>query len=103
MLLPIFDHVRAEVTDTTTFTDEKKRAEVDAWLYETCTKCLQHIIDIVDQYYKLVKPIIPKILDLLANFIRYSTLVHRFCLPPACPLRLLDIPAVWLDAFQISV
>ena len=70
VLLPIFDHVRAEVTDTTTFTDEMKRAEVDAWLYETCTKCLQHIIDIVDQYYKLVKPIIPKILDLLANFIR---------------------------------
>ena len=25
VLLPIFDHVRAEVTDTTTFTDEKKR------------------------------------------------------------------------------
>ena len=70
VLLPIFDHVRAEVTDTTTFTDEKKRAEVDAWLYETCTKCLQHIIDIVVHYYQLVKPIIPKILDLLANFIR---------------------------------
>lgn len=38
-----------QVTDTTTFTDEKRRAEVDAWLYETCTRTLQHIVDIVVQ------------------------------------------------------
>jgi brefeldin A-inhibited guanine nucleotide-exchange protein len=41
VLLPIFDHVRAEVTDTTTFTSERRRAQEDAWLYETCTHCLQ--------------------------------------------------------------
>lgn len=28
VLLPIFDHVRAEVTDTTTFTSERRRAQV---------------------------------------------------------------------------
>lgn len=39
----------SQVTDTTTFTDEKRRAEVDAWLYETCTRTLQHIVDIVVQ------------------------------------------------------
>ena len=74
VLLPIFDHVRAEVTDTTTFTDEKKRAEVDAWLYETCTQCLQHMVDLVVQFYQLVQPLLSRILDLLSNFIRYRRL-----------------------------
>ena len=73
VLLPIFDHVRAEVTDTTTFTDEKRRAEVDAWLYETCTKCLQHMVDLVVQFYGLVQPLLSRILDLLSNFIRCPT------------------------------
>lgn len=41
VLLPIFDHVRAEVTDTTTFTSERRRQQEDAWLYDTCTHCLQ--------------------------------------------------------------
>lgn len=43
-----------QVTDTTTFTDDKRRAEVDAWLYDTCTRTLQHIVDIVVQYYSAV-------------------------------------------------
>ncbi len=55
VLLPIFDHVRAEVTDTTTFTDERRRADVDAWLYETCTQCLQHIVDLFVKFYPVVK------------------------------------------------
>jgi brefeldin A-inhibited guanine nucleotide-exchange protein len=70
VLLPIFDHVRAEVTDTTTFTDEKRREEVDAWLYETCTQCLQHMIDVVATFYPSVQPLLPRIIDLLSNFIR---------------------------------
>ncbi len=41
-----------QVTDTTTFTDEKRRAEVDSWLYETCTRTLQHIVEIVVQVTK---------------------------------------------------
>lgn len=35
-----------QVTDTTTFTSEKRRQQEDAWLYETCTKCLQHLVDL---------------------------------------------------------
>ncbi|KAL0026445.1 hypothetical protein WJX79_010345 [Trebouxia sp. C0005] len=42
VLLPIFDHVRAEVTDISTFTDDKKRAE----------------------------PLLGRVLELLLNFIR---------------------------------
>ena len=59
-----------QVTDTTTFTDEARRAEVDAWLYETCTQCLQHMVDIVVQFYPVVQPLLTRILDLLSNFIR---------------------------------
>ncbi|CAL8462959.1 g2493 [Coccomyxa elongata] len=70
VLLPIFDHVRAEVTDTTTFTAEERRAEVDAWLYETCTQCLQHMVDIIALFYTPVAPILPRIFDLLSNFVR---------------------------------
>jgi brefeldin A-inhibited guanine nucleotide-exchange protein len=61
---------RAQVTDTTTFTAEERRAEVDAWLYETCTQCLQHMVDVVALFYAPVAPLLPRILDLLANFVR---------------------------------
>ncbi|EFN54845.1 hypothetical protein CHLNCDRAFT_35815 [Chlorella variabilis] len=70
VLLPIFDHVRAEVTDTTTFTDDKRRAEVDSWLYDTCTRTLQHIVDIVVQYYAAVSALLERILELLLGFVR---------------------------------
>jgi brefeldin A-inhibited guanine nucleotide-exchange protein len=60
----------AQVTDTTTFTDEARRAEVDAWLYDTCTQCLQHMVDLVVQFYPVVQTLLPRILDLLDNFIR---------------------------------
>lgn len=65
-----------QVTDTTTFTDEKKRAEVDSWLYETCTQCLQHMVDVFVQFYTSVQPLLPRILDLLANFIRSAPLLN---------------------------
>lgn len=76
VLLPIFDHVRAEVTDTTTFTDEARRAEVDSWLYETCTRTLQHIVEIVAQYYSALRgtPVLARLLDLLLGFVRRSHL-----------------------------
>ena len=66
-----------QVTDTTTFTADKRRAEVDAWLYETCTQCLQHMVDIVALFYKPVAPILPRIFDLLSNFIRCLPTSHR--------------------------
>ena len=62
--------VHLQVTDISTFTDDKKRAEVDAWLYETCTQCLQHIIDITVKFYPVVQPLIGRVLELLLNFIR---------------------------------
>ena len=65
-------HAR-QVTDTTTFTAEERRAEVDAWLYETCTQCLQHMVDIVAAFYTPVAPILPRILDLLTNFVRWGS------------------------------
>lgn len=72
VLLPIFDHVRAEVTDTTTFTSEKRRAQEDAWLYETCTRCLQHLVDLFGQFWDLVGPLFGRLLQLLASFISRS-------------------------------
>lgn len=59
-----------QVTDTTTFTDDRRREELDAWLYETCTQCLQHMVDIVVQFYDALQPLLSRIFDLLANFIR---------------------------------
>lgn len=69
------------MTDTTTFTDEARRAEVDAWLYDTCTQCLQHLVDLVVQFYPAVQPLMSRILQLLADFIRCAA--H-----PAPPHRL---------------
>jgi hypothetical protein len=36
----------AQVTDTTTFTSEARRQQEEAWLYETCTLCLQYLVDV---------------------------------------------------------
>ena len=69
VLLPMFDHVRAEVTDTTTFTDEARRAEVDAWLYETCTATLQHLVDVVAKYHLVVPELLTRTLDLLRGLV----------------------------------
>ena len=71
------------MTDTTTFTAEERRAEVDAWLYETCTQCLQHMVDIVALFYKPVAHILPRIFDLLSNFIRSCSCKH-----PSFPMHL---------------
>lgn len=67
VLLPSSD---LQVTDTTTFTDERRRADVDAWLYETCTQCLQHIVDLVVKFYPVVQDLLPRILELLQGFVR---------------------------------
>ena len=70
VLLPIFDHVRAEVTDTTTFTDDRRRDAADAWLYETCTSTLAHIVDLVALYQQQVPLLLKKVLHLLGGFVR---------------------------------
>ncbi|CAD7702431.1 unnamed protein product [Ostreobium quekettii] len=68
VLLPIFDHVRAEVTDTTTFTHDKLRAQIDAWLYETCIKCLQHLVDLFLKFYGALHTMMDRLLSLLSGF-----------------------------------
>ena len=80
--VPIALLLALQVTDISTFTDDKKRAEVDAWLYETCTQCLQHIIDITVKFYPVVQPLMGRVLDLLLNFIRSIPLLsleHTCC------------------------
>ena len=72
-------HGTPQVTDTTTFTAEERRAEVDAWLYETCTQCLQHMVDIVALFYTPVAPILPRIFDLLTNFVRCAAAREAAC------------------------
>lgn len=67
-----------QVTDTTTFTDDRRREELDAWLYETCTQCLQHMVDIVVQFYDALQPLLSRIFDLLANFIRSAQAAADF-------------------------
>ena len=57
---------------------------MDAWLYETCTQCLQHMVDIVALFYKPVAHILPRIFDLLSNFIRSDSCEH-----PSLPMHLL--------------
>eukprot|EP00889_Picochlorum_renovo_P003417 jgi/Picre1/30447/NNA_005811.t1 len=70
ILLPMFDHVRAEVTDTTTFSDEARRAEADAWLYETCTTSLQYLVDVVSRYHESIPELLVRLIDLLGGFVR---------------------------------
>ena len=55
---------------------------MDAWLYETCTQCLQHMVDLVVQFYPLVQPLLTRILDLLSNFIRSHPYLFD---PPGSP------------------
>lgn len=61
MLLPIFDSVQVDDVDFATFSarasDEASR---DRWLYETCSHCLHHLINIIVKFYPLVHSQLPK-------------------------------------------
>ena len=52
----------------TTFTSEKRRQQQEAWLYETCTQCLQHLIDAVALFYHETRGLLPRVVSLLASF-----------------------------------
>jgi brefeldin A-inhibited guanine nucleotide-exchange protein len=52
----------------TTFTTEKRRQQEEAWLYETCTQCLQHLIDAVSLFYHETRCLLPQVVALLASF-----------------------------------
>lgn len=69
MLLPIFDSVQVEDIDFATFSgstpDEETR---DRWLYETCSQCLHHLIDLTVKFYPLVHHQLPKVLHKIQAF-----------------------------------
>ena len=96
VLLPIFDHVRAEVTDTTTFTSEKRRQQEDAWLYETCTRCLQHLIDVFVLFYDETSCLLQQMLDLLSAFMD-RTHPSLAAVGVAALVRLLNTAAPYMD------
>jgi hypothetical protein len=63
MLLPIFDSVQVEDIDFATFSASvSEEASRDRWLYETCSHCLHHLIDLVVKFYPLVQHQLPKVL-----------------------------------------
>jgi len=72
ILFPIFDHVRAEVTETTTFIKASDRPKVDAWLYETSTACLHHVIDLFAKFYPELRSLLPQLLGFISGFAKRS-------------------------------
>ena len=65
MLLPIFDSVQVDDIDLATFVSAEaasEEAERDRWLYETCSHCLHHLIDLMVKFYPLVHQQLPKVL-----------------------------------------
>ncbi|QDZ20210.1 Sec7 domain-containing protein [Chloropicon primus] len=70
ILFPIFDQVRMEVTEITTFVSDSDRSKVDAWLYETCTNCLQHVIDLFTKFYAELTPLLPQLVDFVCGFVK---------------------------------
>lgn len=97
ILMPVFDHVRAEVCDADVQTASPfvqqsphsppsagkppahprhkpppwdRNAEADAWLYQTCQHCLELVVDLTAQFYPAVTQspdILPKFLALLSG------------------------------------
>ena len=96
ILMPVFDHVRAEVCDADVQTaspfvqqsphppsagkppahprhkplPRDRNAEADAWLYQTCQHCLELVVDLTAQFYPAVTQtpdILPKFLALLSG------------------------------------
>jgi hypothetical protein len=71
MLLPIFDSVRVDEVDFSTFPNREASQEEeqsDRWLYETCSVCLDHLIDLVVKFYPLVRKQLPSVLLKIKSF-----------------------------------
>lgn len=71
MLLPIFDSVQMDDVDFSTFTNREATQEEeqnDRWLYETCSVCLDHLIDLVVKFYPLVHKQLPSVLLKIKSF-----------------------------------
>lgn len=71
MLLPIFDSVQMDDIDFATFSNKEAAQEEeqsDRWLYETCSVCLDHLIDLVVKFYPLVYKQLPAVLLKIKSF-----------------------------------
>ena len=68
VLFPIFDHVRAEVTEIDTFVKEADRPKVDAWLYETVTASLQHVVDLFAKFFSELRDLLPQLVSFVCGF-----------------------------------
>lgn len=69
MLLPIFDCVQMGDIDLATFSRNRlEEEEKDRWLYETCSHCLHHLIDLVVKFYPLVRWQLPQVLNKIKAF-----------------------------------
>mmetsp|Transcript_7972 Transcript_7972/g.29482 ORF Transcript_7972/g.29482 Transcript_7972/m.29482 type:complete len:1752 (-) Transcript_7972:83-5338(-) len=68
VLFRIFDHVRSE-----SLHDGRplKGKDIDAWLYDTCTHCLQLVVDLIIKFYTALRPeLVGRFLALLVSFIQ---------------------------------
>lgn len=96
------------MTDTTTFTDDNLRAQIDAWLYETSIKCLQHLVDLFLQFYGVLHPLLDRLFALLIGFVQrpHQSLASMGI---AALVRLIGGAAenmtqeIWSDAFDVLV
>ena len=70
ILFPIFDQVRMECTEITTFVPEDQRPKADAWLYETSKNCLHKVIDLFVKFYGDLRPLLPNLVDFVCGFVR---------------------------------
>jgi brefeldin A-inhibited guanine nucleotide-exchange protein len=71
MLLPIFDSVQVDDIDFATFSSKdagQAEEQSDRWLYETCSVCLEHLIDLMVKFYPLVHTQLPPVLAKIKSF-----------------------------------
>lgn len=80
ILFPIFDHVRADIVPVSVDEDEDgyhvAAEDIDDWLYGTCTRCLELVVDLAVQFHEpVVKAgVMPSLLELLCGL---STRSHE--------------------------
>jgi len=71
ILFPIFDHVRADIVPQRRGDDDYEIAseDIDDWLYGTCTRCLELVVDLAVQFHPAVVEagVIPDLLKLLCG------------------------------------
>ena len=74
ILFPIFDHVRADIAPQRLSNggdddDVHAVADIDDWLYGTCTRCLELVVDLAVQFHEPIVEagVMPELLDLLCG------------------------------------